>query len=139
MKRAVTFLLISSVLLALSCQKDDDSDKTVNCENLRNGILYFDQGAIRTEIEKYTEYMSPEPTATDETGHYANLISIVENINSNCENVTAELSCYCCIETYPPISEILIITEYSGRLMKLILEIYTPSYHELVYQGMRSI
>jgi hypothetical protein len=58
---------------------------------------------------------------------------LVNRINSKCENISAELICYACIETYPPQSEILLTTDSVGASINRTIDILTPSKDKLSF------
>jgi hypothetical protein len=125
------FLLLA--FLTLSCDKDNSPILGLNCRNLKNGIINSDEDAVGKEISKLTKDLYPKPTANDQTGHSANFDILIDRINL-CEDINAELFCYCCILTYPAQSEILIKTYSKGQEVQKIIDIRTPEDSILVYR-----
>jgi hypothetical protein len=136
MTRSSMILHLSFIVafcLTLSCDKEPDFD--LNCHNLKEGIVHLDEPAIKAEISKLTQDLKPNPTAGDEYGHLKNFDLLVRRLNQ-CGEINAELSCYCCIYTYPPQSEILITTSFNEEKIHKIFDILTSKDTILVFLRM---
>ena len=120
-------------MFALSCDKENSPILDLNCRNLKNGIINSDEDAVGKEISKLTKDLDPKSTIDDETGHSANFDILIDRINL-CEDVYAQLLCYCCILTYPAQSEILIKTYSKEKEIQKIIDIRTPKDGILVYR-----
>ena len=127
--------LLMLALLALSCDKENSPILDLNCRNLKNGIINADEAAVGKEISKLTKDLKPKPTTDDEIGHSANFDILIDRINL-CEDIYAELFCYCCILTYPAQSEILIKTYSKGQEVRQIIDIRTPEDGIMEYRTM---
>ena len=106
----------------------------VNCGNLKTGLIIKDQEKIGIEMDKLTENLPPDPTKNDPIGHSENLTIITQSLHS-CDGLEAEISCYACVETYPPQSEITIQMNSSGTKIERIIDISTPSDKILKFSG----
>jgi hypothetical protein len=133
MKTITAIVLLTFASFALSCDKGNSPILNLNCRNLKNGIINSDPDAVGKEISKLTKDLYPKPTTEDKVGHSANFDILVDRLNQ-CEEIFAEWSCYCCIKTYPPQTEILIKTYSKGQEFKQIIDIRTPEDSNLVYR-----
>jgi hypothetical protein len=127
----MVIIIIASV--PMSCEKTNNS--IINCTNLKNAILNQDESAIKSEVSILTLDLKPNPTIDDEWGHLENLELLIDRLNQ-CNEINAELFCYCCIYTYPPQSEILVKTNSNGQQIQKIFDILTPKDSILVYLRM---
>jgi hypothetical protein len=135
MKNHGVLVLIMIFLSLLSCeQKDDSSSLKMNCDNLKNGIVNTDNSLIIAEISKLTADLNPDPSAADPLGHADNFDLLTGRINE-CDGIVAELTCYGCIKTLPPISEILIKTDSSGVQIQRSIDIKTSEQSNLEILG----
>ncbi len=109
--------------------------KEVNCRNLELGLIHKDYEKIGTELDKLTEDLSPNPTASDPIGHSENLVGFTEQLMKTCEELEVKIFCYACVETNPPQSELTIQLDSSGTIIERIIDIMTPSYNTLGFNG----
>jgi len=133
MRGIIGIFLLMLTLFAPSCNKENSPILDLNCRKLKNGIIISDQDAVGVEISKLIKDLNPKSTIDDETGHLANFDILIERINL-CEDIHAELLCYCCILTYPAQSEILIKTYSKGQEVQRIIDIRTPKDGILLYR-----
>jgi len=129
----ILLLIIITVSVTMSCEKTNNS--IINCKNLKNAILNQDESAIKSEISLLTLDLKPNPTTNDEWGHLENFELLIDRLNQ-CNEINAELFCYCCIYTYPPQSEILIKTYSNGQQIQKIFDILTSKDQNLVFLSM---
>lgn len=107
---------------SISCERKVESlHYDPNCNNLISGIINTDNTIVNSEIDKLTNGLSPKPTADDPLGHSANFETLLSRLN-DCEQIQAELTCYGCIKTLPPISEILVKTDSSGIMIQRFID-----------------
>ena len=99
----------------------------MNCENLKEGIIYLNTQLVTTEINKLTIDLEPKVNQNDEFGHRENLNILINLLNSNCDSINFELICYACIETLPLQSEILVSIDSVGTIVKRVVDILTPN------------
>ena len=122
----VLFLLFLTFVL-FSCDSLTNHEiDTINCDKLQSGIIDINVQTVSTEVNKLLKDLKPQISGSDRFGHKENLDKLIERINSQCGEVTADLICYACIETNPPQSEILVTTDSSGTLIYRTLDIRTP-------------
>lgn len=125
-------IAIIFILIPMSCE--DKNNIKINCKNLKNGILNQDEAQIRSEISMLTQDLKPNPTPNDEWGHLRNFELLIDRLNQ-CDEINAVSFCYCCIETNPPQSEILITTYANSLQIQKIFDISTSKDTVLVYSG----
>ena len=123
--------LIFVAILVQSCDKVIDSaDKewgTLNCNNLKIGILNMDSDIVKFEINKLVKDLNPKVTTSDKFGQRENIDLLIERLNKQCNDIKTELICYACIYTYPPQSEILVTVDSARTSVKRVIDIMTPS------------
>ncbi len=86
----------------------------------------MDSDIVKSEINKLLTDLEPVKTDSDRIGHKQNLNLLIEQLNTQCDNITTELICYACIETNPPQSEILVATDSVGTEIHRVVDILTP-------------
>lgn len=134
MKQLFLFTVLLILILApVSCEKSKYSE-TRDCTILKDGLLKMNTEAVGSEISKITDGLQPLPSTQSEPGHLRNLEIVIDQINY-CNNLRAELSCYACIYTLPPQSEIVIMIDSSGRQVRRVLDIRTPVNDVLSFAG----
>jgi len=125
----IGYLLLTNLML-FQCQKSVDALNGWNqpdCDNLKKGIIEVNSDIVTTEVNKLLSDMKPDPSDKDRRGHFKNITTLIERINSNCDEITSELFCYACIETLPPQSEIILTVDSSGNSIMRIIDILTPA------------
>ena len=127
MKKIGLFIFL---LVFAACDKEKVED--INCENFYEGCTTLNESIVKNEIEKLTVDLDPVPSPEDMLGHLANLNTLIDRLNNNCDNYEASQLCYACIETYPLQSEIL-IEFFSGE--HVIIDIHTPEKDILRFAG----
>jgi len=80
--------------------------------------LSFRKPEVKDVLNPWLSELQPEPTSEDPTGHRENLSSFVDRLKSGCD-LDASLECYACIYTYPAQSEVNIMIDSSGHVMKI--------------------
>ena len=115
-----------SLLCIFSCEGIVENQNYLDCENLKTGIIELNSEIVISEINKLVTDLYPAITNDDQFGQKENINLLIERVNSQCENINAELLCYACIETNPPQSEILLETEFDGAAIKRVIDISTP-------------
>lgn len=123
-------LILFFVASISSCDKavnDSNNDwEKIDCDNLKTGIINMDSDIVKSEINKLLTDLEPVKTDSDRIGHKQNLNLLIEQLNTQCDNITTELICYACIETNPPQSEILVATDSVGTVIHRVVDILTP-------------
>ena len=117
------------MILLVGCSKnDEDNDQLeIDCNELKAALVNFNSEQLNFEINKLTQDLLPSPTQSDEIGHFNNLNTLVDRINSNCPQIIATKECYACIETIPVQSEIKVMFDSLGNQIERIIDISTPS------------
>lgn len=132
MKRVFLFLFISAALI--SCKKQQ-SDREMDCEQFKQGIIANSEDRVKAEIEKLSQDLLPIVTATDEWGHRDNFVKLAQRISQQC-GIDAVADCYACIKTLPPQTEIVISFMNNGVQVKKTLDITTSSTSRLAFLKM---
>jgi len=130
MRRKVIYILL---LVLFACEKEEVG--ILDCDNFKTAIVNENESVIKSEIEKLTPDLHPAPIPEDNIGHMVNLNTLVERINSNCNDITAEIKCYACRYTYPAGSEISIEFVSDNVPISKVLVILTPEDDILRYGG----
>jgi hypothetical protein len=136
MKITKPLILIVIILISIACvRKENLPNFGLNCDLLKTGIINSDRSSVDTEISKLTADLIPVPMTGDNLGHSHNFDKLIDRINK-CGNVTAELFCYGCIETYPEQSEIILKTDSSGIQIQRVMDISTSNKESLKFVGL---
>lgn len=122
MKNTIILLFIVIIVPSISCERKVESlHYDPNCNNLISGIINTDNTIVNSEIEKLTNDLSPRPTDEDPLGHSGNFEILISRL-TGCSKIVAELTCYGCIKTMPPLSEILIKADSSGTIIRRYID-----------------
>lgn len=125
-----SFIILFFAASILSCDKAVEDTgiewENIDCDNLKTGIVNTDSDIVKAEINKLVTDLEPVRTDSDPLGHKDNLALLIEQLNIQCDDITAELICYACIETFPLQSEILVTTDSLGTDINRIIDIFTP-------------
>jgi len=97
------------------------------------GIINIDQELVAAEANILLSDLFPKTSSNDTYGHRENILTFINRINSECDNISAELICYACIKTYPPQSEILLTTDSAGVSVNRTIDLLTSSEDRLSF------
>ena len=112
-------------------EKDPNEKGIYNLPIVASG----DDEIIKAEIEILTEDLDPSATNGDPTGQEANLNTLIDRINEKiCSE--ASLSCYACLESFPPLSIIDLKVTLNGSEVEKTMHLVT---HEDAPLEFRSI
>ena len=129
--RIINFIFILIFVFCISsCDKavnNPDDLENIDCDNLKVGIINIDSRIVKSEINKLVTDLKPIKTTSDNIGHKENIKLLINRLNTQCNNINAELICYACIETNPPQSEILVTTDSVGIPINRVIDILTPA------------
>ena len=114
-----SFLLLGFLLN--SCKDNIE----LPCHELREGLAETDKEAVANILNDLLKDLPSVPTDDDVTGHRTNLDLFVERLNDQC-GFEANVECYACVYTFPPISHVWINLDSSGVNIRRILDIRTP-------------
>ena len=137
--RNLIFILFLTVFFSSCDNAVEDTGiewENIDCDNLKTGIVNTDSEIVKVEINKLVTDLVPVITDSDPLGHKDNLALLIEQLNIQCDNITAEMLCYACIFTNPPQTEILVTTDSLGTDIHRIIDIVTPDDDQL---SMRTI
>ena len=132
MKKAGYILIVAALVLTCNKEKLESPD----CEKLLSGLAELNENLVKNEVEKLTVDLHPQPSAEDQIGHIVNIQTLAERIGSNCNQLTTSVTCYACIYTYPPQSEILVEFEYDGSMKNIVIDIVTSDNDILRFGGL---
>jgi hypothetical protein len=132
MKNYITLGFISATLILMSCDKEN-LKANIDCESLTNGLLVCSIEQVKTEMDKVTEDLFPEPTDNDQIGQRENINLLIERLNSQCATIEAKLKCYACVKTLPAQSEIAVSLDSLGVKVEKVLDISTPDDEKLAF------
>ncbi|MFT5024731.1 MAG: hypothetical protein ACI9L7_000660 [Candidatus Azotimanducaceae bacterium] len=104
-----------------------------NCDILINGLLERNNDQLAVEIGNLCVDLEPYSSFFDPFGHESNLYSLVNRLNNNCPDITCSISCYACIYTDPPTSEILFEIDSLGTSVERLVDIATSDSEILDY------
>ena len=136
MKKLFGIILVFCFLILLCCDKEEPLTQSgINCKLLWQGLVQLDNEKVKTEISKLLDDLTPKPSYFDNTGHLVNFGILISRIEQ-CNNILCELDCYCCLQTYPPISVVLIKTDSSGFSIERFIHILTPETDPLKYSSL---
>ncbi len=127
-------LIVLTFLVFVTCENNEPG--ILDCNTFQTAVLEKNEGIVRSEIEKLTTDLYPAPTPEDNIGHMNNLQILTDRINSGCEGITANLLCYACIETYPPISLILVEFVSDNTPVSATIDIVTSENDILRFGGL---
>ena len=115
------FLIISSAFFT-GCSKEEGiaPEAFISCSNLTEALIEIDPELVGAEINSFLEKFKANPTEMDEYGHKGTFENLIEKINV-CPNLEVVSSCYNCIYTNPPQSEILISITGSNQELRRTL------------------
>jgi hypothetical protein len=129
------FLLSFAVLLFLSsCEKENQTTKD-ECRDFKEALIYFQSDNVKSFIDPLTTDLQPNISENDQFGHQENIELLIERLNQHCNNIAASMSCYSCIYTSPPQSEIVISTDSSGILVTRAIDLLTSKDEALQYMN----
>jgi hypothetical protein len=120
-----SFLLIA-VLALVSCKK---SALVADCENLKGGMLANDRERVK-EVISHLIALLPDNRYTE-----ANLNNLAHAFSNRCD-ITAEVVCFSCIQTYPEESEIRLHVSSGGAAVQKVVDISYRSDNAMVFIGM---
>ncbi len=130
MKKLLVLVLLAGLV---SCEKQ--KIEPIDCEAFISGLIALDENTVKTEIEKLTVDLKPQASAEDVIGHAGNLQTLIDRLNSGCDDYTASILCYACIYTYPAQSEVLIEFFSGGSKKQVTINIHTPENDILRFAG----
>ena len=116
-------------ILFAGCSKQE-----IDCKELKEGLLLFDNDAVNQFLNPYLSGLSPTPTDEDPIGHETNFIQLVDYLNE-CPELSLELRCYACIYTLPPQTEIKVTIDDNTVI---ILDFRTPEGGSISFAGMHN-
>ncbi|MEO5906568.1 MAG: hypothetical protein ABIQ11_07570 [Saprospiraceae bacterium] len=115
------FSILILGLLIIACKDSIE----LPCQELREGLTETDEVAVAGILNNLLKDLPPVPTNDDLQGHRANLDLFVERLDDQC-GFQADVECYACVETFPPISHVGINLDSSGVNIRRTLDIRTP-------------
>ena len=125
--KILIFILIIISLIIFSCEEADDNIiEDLSCDSLVVGIKMMDSDYVRPIVNKLVTDLESVPSDSDQFGHKKNLNILVDRLNDLCDNMIFTLTCYACIYTNPPQSEIEMLTDSANTDIRRVIDILTP-------------
>lgn len=117
MKKLLYCILISIPMLVTGCETEDASlDKTVICSQLANALVANDADNAGAEINKLLD------TQGIVNGLEESLEKLIKQIDS-CPTLQVTDSCYGCIKTNPPQSEIRVAVTVNSKTISRTIDL----------------
>jgi len=116
----------------ISCNSSTEPN-AFSSQDFYMGIINIDQELAAAEANKLLYDLFPKISSNDPYGHRENISTFINRINSECDNISAELICYARIKTYPPQSEILLTTDSAGVSVNRTIDLLTSSEDKLSF------
>lgn len=127
-------------MLLSSCDNSVESKPSawdkVNFENVKNGLINYQEDTVRFELNKVFSEMKPVINADDEFGHSYNFNLFIAEFKVRTTSMNMELLCYACIKTFPPQSELSVKINFGGGTLMRIIDVSTPEDSSLSMIGM---
>lgn len=133
----LSVLLLVALLHHSCCDKEDNNPGnpfTIGCGILEEGLIFGDVDAVEAEINSLCQNYPPAPTVGDDIGHEENLNAIIMELNNQCSGFVAELGCYACVESLPPLSVINFTLDSAGISVRRPVYLRTPKGEFMTYQ-----
>ena len=108
------YLFVLASATFFGCEEKGIAPSTLSCTGLTSALLENDAGEAGTEINPFLQQFKAKPTGDDEYGHSNTFNALVEEINA-CPSLQVNSSCYNCIYTDPPQSEIAVTVSDNGQ------------------------
>lgn len=113
----------SSFLLSGWNEKEDfQIEPSINCTDLTKALLERDYELLRAVISPFLQHHILPPSEKDQYGHAQAYVKIIEQINA-CPTMEVVFSCYYCIETLPPFSEIAISLTFNDQVTEMAIHL----------------
>ena len=104
------FVMLLPSLMIIGCFKESDPNLpaqiNLDCYKFQQEMILMDLDSLRNTLQPILDLFTPEPVEEDELGHKENFMLLLNLLNEECSALSFSMSCYACIETYPPITEI---------------------------------
>ena len=102
-------------LFSLACREDDDAGVfALDPDFLTISALYLDSEGVSGEVNRLTHDLT--------TGEPEDFDQLVHRLRLN--GIDAELTCYQCIYTLPPVSEIRLYLDSAGVMVNRIIDLH---------------
>lgn len=114
--RKICLFLILIMILDTSCDKEDELslEYNIDCSSLSVGLLEKDLKKVESEINQIIENINSSASRNNIERHKADLEGLVEQINK-CKTIQVVNTCFQCIYTNPPQTEINMIIVEDGH------------------------
>ena len=114
MKKWLFTIFVISTIKFYGCEEKDVAPSSISCSGLANGYYENDPEKVGVEINAFLQQFGEKPTNEDEYGHSNTFEVLVEEIKA-CPALQVSSSCYNCIYTLPPQSEIAVTVSENGQ------------------------
>jgi hypothetical protein len=132
MNRFILSFGVSLMVTLLSCDSES-VEPNMDGEVFLEGLIHYNSDIVQSEINKLTVDLKP-----DSDGHQSNLNILIHRIEQQTESLSVLGSCYACIYTLPPQSEISLEVDSLGIRVSRTIDILTPEKENLSYIGLHN-
>jgi hypothetical protein len=123
-----------ALLFFFACKRD--TMNTMNCDFAVTSFLNYYVEGVQSEIDKLCEDLEPKKTDDDLQGHKENFTILMKRIEEQCDQMNVVSSCYACLESNPPQSEIKFEVDSFGYVALRGLRILTPDDDVLSFRSL---
>ena len=114
--------IVMIMVLAVCSKTQDNSAPYLNSTELAKNIVNDDIEALRKQIDSYFSRLTPKPIEEDRCGNKERFDRFVADLEQ-CADISIIHSCYGCVYTLPPISEIKVKTIYQNRESERVIDL----------------
>ena len=121
MKKYLLMILLLPVLNT-ACKKEKIKPlPNVSCTEFASALLNNDIKKVEMQVNSFFEARKAMPDQNDEFGFEKHFNLWAEQIEA-CSNLKVTYSCYACLQTYPPLGEV-IITDNNGQAIRRYIRV----------------
>jgi hypothetical protein len=124
---------LTTLLFFTGCRKDNMG--SLNCEQIRTGLLTNHEELVEEAINRFTLSLRPDPASSDLYGHRLNIGKLVQMLNGDC-HLSATAGCYNCIKTNPPQTEIFITINSGTTTVNKVIDLSYDRNKRLIFSNM---
>jgi len=126
MKNKINIIFVAIIMimaLAVCSKTQDNSAPYLNYTELAKNIVKDDIEALRKQIDAYFSRLTPMRIEEDRCGNKERFDRFVADLEQSADIVVI-YSCYGCIYTYPPISEIKVKAVYQNQEIERVIDLF---------------
>lgn len=132
-------MIVFSLLFCFtSCEKEDPivcGTDTNAGARICKAIHENNETALATLLNGLAWDLDPAPTTADPIGQVENLDILITRLdNSSC--LEADLECYACLESFPPLSSVLVKATHNNETVEKRIYLTTSETETLMFRSM---